>query len=54
MTLRSMPAVFVHGVPESSAIWSPLIAELGRQEMLLLGSARIYLDKFFDEQATGG
>jgi CHAD domain-containing protein len=29
----------------------PLISELARQEKLLLGSARIYLDKFFHEQS---
>jgi CHAD domain-containing protein len=30
---------------------APLVAALGRQEKLLLGSARIYLDKFFHEQS---
>jgi CHAD domain-containing protein len=31
----------------------PMIIELNRQERLLLGSARIYLDKFNRRQATG-
>jgi CHAD domain-containing protein len=30
---------------------APLIAELARQEKLLLGAARIYLDKFFHEKS---
>ena len=31
-----MPAVFVHGNPESSAIWNLLIPELDRQDVVLL------------------
>jgi pimeloyl-ACP methyl ester carboxylesterase len=31
-----MPAVFVNGNPESSAIWEPLLAELDRTDVLLL------------------
>ena len=31
-----MPAVFVHGVPESSAIWSPMIGELDRDDIVTL------------------
>jgi len=31
-----MTVVFVHGVPESAAIWGPLIAELGRDDVVLL------------------
>ncbi len=31
-----MPAVLVHGVPESSAIWAPLIAELDRDDVVTL------------------
>jgi len=32
---------------------APLLAELARQETLLLGAARIYLDKFLDEKTMG-
>ncbi len=31
-----MPAVFVHGNPETPAVWEPLIAELGRDDVLSL------------------
>jgi pimeloyl-ACP methyl ester carboxylesterase len=31
-----MPAVFVHGNPETDAIWRPLLAELGRDDSLCL------------------
>ncbi|GHF86774.1 pimeloyl-ACP methyl ester carboxylesterase [Amycolatopsis bartoniae] len=31
-----MPAVFVHGNPETAAIWRPLLAELGRDDVLCL------------------
>ncbi len=31
-----MPAVFVHGVPETDAIWSPLLAELKRDDVICL------------------
>jgi pimeloyl-ACP methyl ester carboxylesterase len=31
-----MPAVFVHGNPETPAVWEPLIAELGRDDVLNL------------------
>jgi pimeloyl-ACP methyl ester carboxylesterase len=31
-----MTVVFVHGVPETAAIWDPLIAELGRDEVVAL------------------
>ena len=31
-----MPAVFVHGNPETSAIWGPLLAELGRTDTICL------------------
>jgi len=31
-----MPAVFVHGVPESDAIWGPLLAELNREDTICL------------------
>jgi pimeloyl-ACP methyl ester carboxylesterase len=31
-----MPAVFVNGNPESAAIWDPLLAELGRTDVLRL------------------
>jgi pimeloyl-ACP methyl ester carboxylesterase len=31
-----MPAVFVHGNPESSAIWNLLIPELDREDVVLL------------------
>jgi CHAD domain-containing protein len=39
---------------ELETLTAPLITELGRQEKLLLGSARIYLDKFFHEQSLRG
>jgi pimeloyl-ACP methyl ester carboxylesterase len=31
-----MPAVFVHGVPETDAIWGPLLAELGHGDAITL------------------
>jgi pimeloyl-ACP methyl ester carboxylesterase len=31
-----MPAAFVHGNPETSAIWEPLVAALGRRDVLTL------------------
>lgn len=31
-----MPAVFVHGVPETSAVWEPLAAHLERDDVALL------------------
>src|SRR5580698_8199803 len=31
-----MPVVFVHGVPETAAIWTPLLAELGRDDTMTL------------------
>lgn len=31
-----MPAVFVHGVPETPAVWGPLIAELDRDDIVNL------------------
>ncbi|MCP3992039.1 MAG: alpha/beta hydrolase [Actinomycetia bacterium] len=31
-----MPAVFVHGNPETAAIWGPLLAELGRDDVVAL------------------
>lgn len=34
--LLGMPAVFVHGNPETDAIWRPLLAELGRDDVVCL------------------
>jgi pimeloyl-ACP methyl ester carboxylesterase len=31
-----MPVVFVHGVPEAAAVWTPLLAELGRDDAITL------------------
>ncbi|WP_103354522.1 alpha/beta fold hydrolase [Amycolatopsis sp. CA-128772] len=31
-----MPAVFVHGNPETAAVWDPLLAELGRTDVVCL------------------
>ncbi|GAA4665152.1 alpha/beta hydrolase [Amycolatopsis dongchuanensis] len=31
-----MPAVFVHGNPETAAVWEPLLAELGRDDVVCL------------------
>lgn len=31
-----MPAVFVHGVPETPAVWGPLVDALGRDDVVLL------------------
>ena len=31
-----MPAVFVHGNPESAAVWGPLLAELGRADAVTI------------------
>ena len=31
-----MPVVFVHGVPETAAIWSELIAALSRTDVITL------------------
>ena len=36
-----MPVVFVHGVPETAAIWTPLIAELGRDDVDHAVAARL-------------
>lgn len=35
-TLGAMPAVFVHGNPETAVIWEPLLAELGRKDTICL------------------
>ncbi len=35
-TVSAMPAVFVHGVPETPTIWGPLVAELGVHDAVLL------------------
>ena len=32
----AMPAVFVHGVPETPAVWEPLVAALDRTDVVLL------------------
>jgi len=32
-----MPAVFVHGVPDTASMWTPLLAELGRGDVLTPG-----------------
>lgn len=32
-----MPAVFVHGVPETAAVWRPLVDRLERDDVVLLG-----------------
>jgi len=32
-----MPAVFVHGVPDTAAMWAPLIAILGRDDVITMG-----------------
>lgn len=34
--MAGMTLVFVHGNPETSAIWGPLVAELGRDDVVLL------------------
>lgn len=34
--MTGMTLVFVHGNPETSAIWRPLVAELGRDDVVLL------------------
>jgi pimeloyl-ACP methyl ester carboxylesterase len=31
-----MPVVFVHGVPEAAAVWTPLLAALGRDDAITL------------------
>ena len=31
-----MPAVFVHGVPDTAAMWTPLLAELARDDVITL------------------
>ena len=31
-----MPAVFVHGVPETPAVWGPLVERVGRDDVVLL------------------
>jgi pimeloyl-ACP methyl ester carboxylesterase len=31
-----MPVVLVHGVPETAAIWDPMLAELGRDDVITL------------------
>ncbi len=31
-----MPAVFVHGVPDTSALWDPVLAELTRTDTIAL------------------
>jgi pimeloyl-ACP methyl ester carboxylesterase len=30
------PALFVHGNPETSAVWGPLLGELGRDDVVCL------------------
>jgi pimeloyl-ACP methyl ester carboxylesterase len=35
-TVLVVTAVFVHGNPETAAVWSPLLAELGRADVLTL------------------
>ncbi|MGW7353411.1 alpha/beta fold hydrolase [Streptomyces sp. NPDC054784] len=35
-TTERPPAVFVHGNPETTAIWDPLLAELGRDDVVRL------------------
>ena len=35
-TTRRGPAVFVHGNPESAAVWEPLLAELDRDDVVCL------------------
>ncbi|MCB1039724.1 MAG: hypothetical protein KDA94_09385, partial [Acidimicrobiales bacterium] len=32
-----MPAVLVHGVPETTAVWGPLTDHLERDDLVLLG-----------------
>jgi len=32
----TVPAVFVHGNPETAAVWNPLLAELGRDDVVRL------------------
>jgi pimeloyl-ACP methyl ester carboxylesterase len=32
-----MTAIFVHGVPETTAVWEPLVADLDRSDVVLLG-----------------
>lgn len=32
-----MPVVFVHGVPETTEVWSPLVEQLDRTDVVLLG-----------------
>ncbi len=32
-----MPAVFLHGVPETARVWDPLLAELSRTDTVGLG-----------------
>ena len=32
-----MPAVFVHGVPETTKVWEPLVSHLDRSDIVLLG-----------------
>jgi len=32
-----MTALFVHGVPETSAVWQPLVDEIDREDIVLLG-----------------
>jgi pimeloyl-ACP methyl ester carboxylesterase len=31
-----MPLVFVHGVPETAAIWGPLVRQIDRHDVVLL------------------
>jgi pimeloyl-ACP methyl ester carboxylesterase len=31
-----MPAVFVHGNPETPAVWDPLLAELDRDDVVAM------------------
>ena len=36
-TVVAMTAVFVHGVPETTSVWRPLVDRLGRDDVALLG-----------------
>lgn len=35
-SVRRVPAVFVHGVPETSSVWHPLVDRLDRDDVVLL------------------
>lgn len=49
-----MTVVFVHGVPESAAIWGPLVAELGRDDVVLLSPPGFGAELPADFPATHG